>query len=191
MPPAMTALIDEGVKIDGYIAPGHVSTITGTRIYDDIPARYGLGCVISGFEPVDLMQAILMLTKQMEHNEAKVEIQYKRAVQREGNTKAQKIVSEVFEARNDWWRGLGVLKDSGLRLREEYGGMDAERAFPVDVETTREDKGCICGEILKGLKSPGDCKLFGKACTPNDPVGACMVSNEGACAAWYRYKGSD
>jgi hydrogenase expression/formation protein HypD len=177
------------VKIDGYIAPGHVSTITGTKIYDDIPEKYNLGCVISGFEPVDLMQAILMLTRQMENDDARVEIQYKRAVNREGNTKARGIVDSVFEARDDWWRGLGILKDSGLKLRDEYSHMDAERAIKVDVEPTREDKGCICGEILKGLKSPGDCKLFGKACTPADPVGACMVSNEGACAAWYRYRG--
>ena len=99
------------------------------------------------------------------------------------------MVNKVFEACDDWWRGLGILKDSGLQLRKEYEQMDAEKAIPVSVEETREDKGCICGEILKGLKSPGDCKLFGKACTPNDPVGACMVSNEGACHAWFRYQG--
>jgi len=189
MPPAMTALIDEGVKIDGYIAPGHVSTITGTGIYQAIPEKYGLGCVISGFEPVDLVQAIYMLTKQLESKAPRVEIQYRRAVIAEGNIKAQKLVDQVFEASDDWWRGLGILKDSGLTLREAFAHMDAERAIEVEVEPTREDKGCICGEILKGLKSPADCKLFGKACTPNDPVGACMVSNEGACAAWYRYKG--
>ena len=187
----MNALIDEGVKIHGYIAPGHVSTITGTAIYDHIPEKYKLGCVVSGFEPVDLMQAIFMLTRQMEKDEARVEIQYKRAVVREGNVKAQKLVSEVFEPRDDWWRGLGVLKESGLKLREAFAHMDAEQAIPVEVEKTREDKGCLCGEILKGLKTPADCKLFGKACTPNDPVGACMVSNEGACHAWYRYRGSD
>lgn len=189
MPPAMAALIDEGVKIDGYIAPGHVSTITGTSIYKAVPEQYGLGCVISGFEPVDLVQAIYMLTKQLESNTPQVEIQYKRAVIPEGNTKAQKLVKEIFEPCDDWWRGLGVLKDSGLRLREKYAHMDAERAIEVEVEETREDKGCICGEILKGLKSPADCKLFGKACTPNDPVGACMVSNEGSCHAWFRYRG--
>ncbi|MEN8224232.1 MAG: hydrogenase formation protein HypD [Bacteroidota bacterium] len=190
MPPAMTALIDEGVQIDGYIAPGHVSTITGTGIYYAIPEKYKLGCVISGFEPLDLVQAIYMLTKQLESNNPQVEIQYKRAVFPEGNLKAQKIVNEVFEACDDWWRGLGVLKDSGLKLRKKYAHMDALEAIQVKVEKTREDKGCICGEILKGLKSPADCKLFGKGCTPNDPVGACMVSNEGACHAWYRYRGS-
>lgn len=190
MPPAMTALIDEGVEIDGYIAPGHVSTITGTDIYTDIPAKYGLGCVISGFEPVDLMQSILMLTKQKEKDKPAVEIQYKRAVNQQGNVKAQELVKQVFEACDDWWRGLGVLPGSGLELREEYEHMDAKKAIPVQVENTREDRGCICGEILKGLKSPADCKLFGKACVPADPVGACMVSNEGACAAWYRYQGT-
>jgi hydrogenase expression/formation protein HypD len=189
MPPAMTALIDEGVKIDGYIAPGHVSTITGTSIYNDIPEKYGLGCVISGFEPVDLMMSIFMLCRQIETAKPNVEVQYKRAVRTDGNRKAQLLVNEVFEACDDWWRGLGVLKESGLKLREEFAHMDAEKAIPVEVEKTREDKGCICGEILKGLKSPSDCKLFGKACTPNDPVGACMVSNEGACHAWFRYRG--
>jgi len=189
MPPAMSALIDEGVKIDAYIAPGHVSAITGTAIYDDIPRKYRLGCVISGFEAVDLMQTILLLSRQMENDDPKVEIQYKRAVVREGNTKAQKLVAQVFEACDDWWRGLGVLKDSGLKLKPAYAHLDAELVIPVEVERTREDKGCICGEILKGLKSPADCKLFGKICTPNDPVGACMVSNEGACHAWIRYRG--
>jgi hydrogenase expression/formation protein HypD len=189
MPPAMTALIDEGVEIDGYIAPGHVSTITGTAIYKDIPNKYQLACVISGFEPVDLMQSILMLTKQKEAGKPFVEIQYKRAVRPEGNTKAQKLIEEVFEAKDDLWRGLGILRNSGLRLKEKYAHFDAEKMIPIEVERTREDKGCICGEILKGLKSPGDCKLFGKACTPSDPVGACMVSNEGACHAWFRYRG--
>jgi len=190
MPPAMKALIDEGVRIDGYIAPGHVSTITGTSIYEDIPGKYGLGCVVSGFEPVDLMQSILMLTRQMEKQEPKVEIQYKRAVSPEGNVKAQKLLAEVFEPADDWWRGLGVLKNSGLQLRKDYRDMDAAEVIQVEVEPTREDRGCICGEILKGLKSPADCGLFGRACTPSNPVGACMVSNEGACHAWHRYGGN-
>ena len=188
MPPAMEALIDDGVKIDGYIAPGHVSTITGTGIYRDIPVKYGLGCVISGFEPVDLMQSILMLAEQIENKNPKVEIQYKRAVFPEGNKKAQKIMAEVFEPCDSWWRGLGILKDSGLKLRKEFKDFDAGLCIPVKIEETKEDKGCICGEILKGLKKPEDCKLFGKACTPSDPVGACMVSNEGACAAHYKYR---
>jgi len=187
MPPAMAALINEGVKIDGYIAPGHVSTITGTAIYKYIPEKFGLGCVIAGFEPVDLLQAIYMLVHQVENNEPKVEIQYKRVVKPEGNLIAQGYLNEIFELGADWWRGLGILENSGLKIREKYRAHDAEANIFVEVEPTREDKGCICGEILKGLKKPKDCKLFAKACTPADPVGACMVSHEGSCAAFYRY----
>jgi hydrogenase expression/formation protein HypD len=187
MPPAMAALIDEGVKIDGYIAPGHVSAITGTSIYRDIAEKYHLGCVIAGFEPVDLMEAILMLVRQIESGKQKVEIQYRRAVKPEGNIKALEMLDEVFELRDDWWRGLGVLPASGYGIRDKYSGYDAEKQIPVEVEPTRQDKGCICGEILKGLKNPKECKLFGKGCTPQNPVGPCMVSNEGACHAYYRY----
>lgn len=188
MPPAMAALIDEGVKLNGYIAPGHVSTITGTSIYKDIPEKYGLGCVISGFEPVDLMESILMLVRQMENGKPRVEIQYKRAVREEGNPEARKLIDEVFGLRPDWWRGLGMLPASGLCIRDSYGMFDAERNIEVTVEPTKEDKGCICGEILKGLKKPTECKLFARACTPQNPVGACMVSHEGACHAYYRYR---
>lgn len=187
MPPAMSAIIDEKVKINGYIAPGHVSTITGTGIYEDIPKKFGLSCVVSGFEPVDLLQSIYMLVRQVEEKSPKVEIQYKRAVKPEGNLKAQKLLNEIFETSDEWWRGLGILKNSGLKLREKYKNHDAELNIHVEVEATREDKACICGEILKGLKKPKDCKLFAKACTPIDPVGACMVSHEGSCAAYYRY----
>lgn len=188
MPPPMAALIDEGVKIHGYIGPGHVSTITGSHIYDFIPAKYGLGVVISGFEPLDLMQSIYMLVRQYESNTPSVEIQYSRAVKPEGNLKALDMLEEVFDLRTDWWRGLGELPQSGMAIREKYADFDAEKLFQVDVEATKEDKGCICGEVLKGQKKPSDCKLFAKACHPGDPVGACMVSNEGACQAWYRYK---
>lgn len=186
MPPAMEALIDEGVKLDGYIAPGHVSTITGSGIYQDIPKKYGLGCVISGFEPVDLLQSVYLLIRQCEAGTPRVEIQYKRAVKEEGNVKAQKLLSEVFEPADEWWRGLGILENSGLKLKDKYRHFDAEQ-ISVDVEETKEPKGCICGEILKGLKTPKDCKLFGKVCDPSRPVGACMVSNEGACNAWFRF----
>jgi hydrogenase expression/formation protein HypD len=188
MPPAMAALIDEGVKIDGYIAPGHVSAITGTSIYKDIPAKYGLGCVISGFEPADMMESILMLVRQLEENHPAVEIQYKRAVRAVGNPKARQLLEEVFEPREDWWRGLGALPESGLGVKEKYSAFDAEKNLFAEVEPTIEDKGCICGEILKGLKKPTDCKLFAKGCNPQNPVGACMVSHEGACHAYYRYR---
>lgn len=187
MPPAMETLIDEGVQIDGYIGPGHVSTITGDGIYQDIPKKFGMGVVISGFEPVDLMQSILMLVKQIENNDPKVEIQYTRVVKPEGNLKAQQMLDEVFEYGDDWWRGLGVLKNSGLKIREKYAMHDSEKMIEVEVEPTKEPKGCICGEILRGVKKPKDCKLFATVCSPSNPVGACMVSNEGSCAAQYLY----
>jgi hydrogenase expression/formation protein HypD len=187
MPPAMMALIDEGVRINGYICPGHVSVITGSGIYEPIVSRYNLGCVISGFEPVDILQSILMLVKQYEAGEAKVEIQYKRVVKAEGNLKAQQIMNDVFGLRDDWWRGLGIIPNSGMKIREKYAMNDAEHMIPVEVPEPEEPKGCICGEILKGLKNPKECMLFGKACTPSNPIGACMVSTEGACQAFYKF----
>lgn len=187
MPPAMEQLIDEGVEIDGYIGPGHVSTITGEGIYLDIPKKFGLGVCISGFEPVDLMEAILMLVKQIEEGNPKVEIQYKRAVKPEGNVRAQQMLDEVFEYGDDWWRGLGILQDSGLKIREAYSAWDAEKNFDVEVEPLKEPNGCLCGEILRGVKKPKDCKLFATVCTPSDPVGSCMVSSEGTCQAYYLY----
>lgn len=188
MPPAMKALVDEGVKIDGYLCPGHVSVITGHGIYREIAEKYGLGCVISGFEPVDILQSILMLARQIETRQPKVEIQYSRAVRPEGNLKAQQIMHEVFELRDDWWRGLGNLKDSGLKLRDTFIRHDAEIMIEVEVEETLEEKGCICGEVLRGAAIPTQCKLFGKTCHPGNPVGACMVSHEGACHAYYRFQ---
>lgn len=187
MPPAMSALIDEGVKLNGYIAPGHVSTITGIEIYKLIAEKYKLGVVVSGFEPIDVLQSILMLVNQVENNSPKVEIQYKRVVKAEGNIKAKEILSEVFTLREDWWRGFGNIPESGLCIKEKYSAYDAEKQFKVEVEPLVEEKGCICGEILKGLKTPKDCKLFSKVCNPSNPVGACMVSAEGSCAAFYRY----
>lgn len=187
MPPAMAALIDEGVRIDGYICPGHVSTITGSVIYDDIVKKSGKACVIAGFEPLDILHAIYLLVKQVEQNEPKVEIAYKRAVTRDGNLLAKKMMDEVFELKADWWRGFGMIPESGLVLREKYLKFDAEKAFNISVPEPKEEKGCICGEILKGLKTPHDCRLFAGACTPVNPVGACMVSSEGSCATYYRY----
>lgn len=187
MPPPMAALIDQGVQINGYIGPGHVSAITGKAMYEFIPKKYGMGVVISGFEPVDLLQSIYMLVEQFENNKPEVAIQYARVVKPEGNLKAQQMMEEVFELRADWWRGLGVLPMSGLALNQRFEDFDAEKTMNVAVEPLREDKGCICGLVLKGMAKPADCKLFGSACTPADPVGACMVSSEGACAADYRY----
>ena len=188
MPPVMKALVAEGVKIDGFIAPGHVSAITGTAIYNDLVTVCGLGVVISGFEPVDMMQSVLMLTEQIESGHPAVEVQYQRVVQREGNVVAQNILEEVFEFRNDTWRGLGMIPKSGLGIRESLSAFDAERQFSVEVPESTEPKGCICGQILRGLKTPVDCTLFAKKCTPSDPVGACMVSGEGTCATYFKYR---
>jgi hydrogenase expression/formation protein HypD len=188
MPPAMAALIDEEVKIDGYIGPGHVTTITGTSIYDFIPEKYGLGVVISGFEPVDLLQSILMLVRQFEEKRPAVEIQYRRVVKPEGNIVAREKVNTVFRSRDDWWRGLGVLPESGLAIRDEFSGFDAEKNFNPEVEPVKSDGACICGSVLKGIAKPVECKLFGTVCNPADPVGPCMVSSEGACHAYYKYQ---
>lgn len=186
MPPAMSALIDEGVKIEAYLCPGHVSVITGSGIYEPIAAKYQKPCVISGFEPADILQSILMIVRQIEAKRALVEIQYSRAVHPEGNVRAQKIIAEVFTSADDWWRGLGVIPGSGLRLNDAFARYDAA-TLHADIESPQEAVGCICGTILKGLKQPADCPLFAKRCTPDAPVGACMVSGEGACAAAYQY----
>lgn len=188
MPPAMDALVVDGVKIDGYICPGHVSTITGSEIYTHIPERYGIPCVISGFEPVDILYSILMIITQIENNAPKVEIQYKRAVKPGGNPKALEYMNRIFYTDDDYWRGLGTIKRSGLKLKDKYNAYDAEHVVPVQVRTKEEEQDCICGEILKGLKNPLDCKLFANKCNPLNPVGACMVSSEGACQAYYKYK---
>lgn len=188
MPPVMKALVEEGVKIDGFIAPGHVSAITGSSIYDELALGFGLGVVVSGFEPVDMMQAILMLAVQIESAAPKVEVQYHRVVNTDGNMKARDILNKVFELRDDQWRGLGLIPKSGMKIREEFSAFDAEEHFSVEVPESTEPKGCICGQILRGLKTPVDCGLFEKKCTPSDPVGACMVSGEGTCSTYYKYR---
>ena len=188
MPPVMKALVDEGVKIDGFIAPGHVSAITGTAIYEELASVCGLGVVVSGFEPVDMMQSVLMLTQQIESGIPKVEVQYQRVVHSDGNKVAQQVLKDVFELRDDSWRGLGIIPLSGLKIREELCAFDAEKQFTVDVPQSTEPRGCICGQILRGLKTPVDCPLFAKKCTPSDPVGACMVSGEGTCSTYYKYR---
>lgn len=188
MPPVMKALVEDGVKIDGFIAPGHVSAVTGTAIYNDLAAVYKLGVVVSGFEPADMMQSILMLARQCESATPKVEIQYKRMVHPEGNLIAREMLERVFERRDDKWRGLGIIPGSGLKIRKEFAAFDAEKVYPLNVPEPKDPKGCICGSILKGLKTPNDCRLFATTCTPADPVGACMVSGEGTCATYYKYR---
>jgi hydrogenase expression/formation protein HypD len=187
MPPAMLAIIDDDIGVNGFLAPGHVSVITGSSIYEFIPSGHQRGVVISGFEPVDVMQSIFMLVNQVESGNFKVEIQYKRAVKPEGNLKAKKLMQQVFRPGDAVWRGLGVLPDSALYLNDEHKDFDAERVFEINVPPTEEPKGCLCGDILRGIKQPNDCKLFGNVCIPENPVGACMVSSEGACNVFYKY----
>jgi hydrogenase expression/formation protein HypD len=191
MPPAMEGIISEGIPIDGYICPGHVSTITGTRMYQPIVENFKIGCVISGFEPLDLMHSILMLIRQVLNDKPKVEIQYARAVKPMGNPEAQRMMYEVFETADEWWRGLGFLKNSGLKPKHKYYEFDARKVFDIPTFKETDPKGCICGEILKGLKTPHQCKLFARTCTPVNPVGACMVSTEGACQTWFNYEGKN
>lgn len=187
MPPAMESLVKGEVKLDGFLAPGHVSAVTGPSIYNKLAAEYSLPVVIAGFEPADILQSIGMLIKQKQSHAPSIEIQYKRVVKPSGNIKAQELLKQVFSLEDDWWRGLGMLPASGLKLKEPYTEFRAEKWLPSFMEPAKEPEGCICGEVLKGVKSPHDCKLFGKACYPGNPVGACMVSNEGACQAYYHY----
>jgi hydrogenase expression/formation protein HypD len=187
MPPAMAAIIHAGVKVDAYLCPGHVSTITGTKMYEPLVEQFGVGCVVSGFEPLDLLQSILMLVRQHEQNKPAVEIQYTRAVKPEGNLKAQKILDQVFEPCDAWWRGLGILTKSGLKPSQPYDRFDASEVFGLTTNEPADPPGCRCGEVLKGLLKPTQCKLFGTVCSPSNPIGACMVSAEGACQSFFRY----
>ncbi|HEY9125021.1 MAG TPA: hydrogenase formation protein HypD [Bacteroidales bacterium] len=187
MPPPMQAIIEEGIAVDAFLAPGHVSVITGTEMYNFIPEKFGKGVVVSGFEPIDVLQSVIMLIKQKNENRPSVEIQYTRVVKPEGNPKAQQMVNEIFEPADANWRGLGIIPKSALSLREKYKSFDAEHVFQVIPEQSVEAKGCICGQVLKGLKKPSQCGLYGNKCVPENPVGACMVSSEGACNVYYKY----
>jgi len=188
-PPVIKALLDSGeVKLDGIICPGHVSVIIGSHPYEFIPRDYGVACVISGFEPVDILLCIDKLAEQIERCEPKVEIAYSRGVKPEGNVKARQLMEEVFEIGEANWRGIGIVPQSGLKVRGKYERFDADKAFPVYLKPAREPKGCRCGDIIRGAATPLECKLFGEVCTPKNPVGPCMVSSEGACAAYYQYR---
>jgi hydrogenase expression/formation protein HypD len=187
-PPAIKAILNAGeVKLNGLICPGHVSAITGSQAWEFIADEFGIPCVVSGFEPLDILQCIDMLTKQVEHKESRVEIAYRRGVTREGNTHAQELMNKVFEPCPANWRGVGLLPGSGLKLRKLYKHHDAEVHFNIKVIPSIEPKGCLCGEVLRGVKTPLDCTLFRKVCTPESPVGPCMVSSEGSCSAYYLY----
>jgi hydrogenase expression/formation protein HypD len=191
--PALEALArSKRLRIDGFLCPGHVSVITGSIPYELIERRYKKPCVITGFDTRDILKGIALLVDQIKQHTSGVRIEYKRAVTRGGNRRAQRILSTVFKIRDARWRGLGVIKRSGLALKGPYRRFDAERRFRVKRSGKGHTvKGCICGEILQGIKSPEDCALCGKVCTPRNPVGPCMVSSEGACAAYYKYDKKD
>jgi hydrogenase expression/formation protein HypD len=188
-PPAMTHLLkDGGDRLDGFLGPSHVSAVIGAAPYRPVAARHGKPIVITGFEPLDVLQAVRMLVRQINEGRAEVENQFTRAVTEQGNSRAQACMAQTLQRRETFeWRGLGQVPQSALAIRPEFADWDAERRYAMQGEGGSEVKACICGDILRGLKKPGDCKAFGKACTPATPLGACMVSSEGACAAYYHY----
>ncbi|MDA8158919.1 MAG: hydrogenase formation protein HypD [Deltaproteobacteria bacterium] len=200
VPPPINAILDSGDSlIDGFICPGHVSVMTGSGIYADIPHKYGKAAVITGFEPYDILSGALLMIRQINEKRPSVEIAYKRAVNEDGNKKAQDLVNKYFTVREEFeWRGFGKIPKSGLKLKNEFKDFDAEIIFKSKLEelymqlesgrTRKESLLCKCGEILKGKSKPDDCPLFGKTCNPENPIGACMVSSEGACAAYYKYR---
>jgi hydrogenase expression/formation protein HypD len=189
VPPAIhTLLASPQNRVQGFIAPGHVCTVMGCEEYEVLASEFRVPIVVGGFEPVDLLQAILMLVKQLEAGEARVENQYVRSVSYQGNLFAQQVMREVFEVADQKWRGIGLIPNSGLQLRREYGAYDANRLFDLDLITADEPAECISALVLQGLKKPPDCSAFGKRCTPENPLGALMVSSEGACAAYYQYR---
>ena len=189
VPPAIRGLLTSPVnRVQAFIAPGHVCTIMGCGEYDALVRDFRVPMVVGGFEPVDLLQAILMLVKQLEAGEAKLENQYVRSVSYQGNLAAQQVMKEVFEVADQKWRGIGSIPQSGLRLREEFAAYDAARVFGMVDFSVEEPAECISAQVLQGLKRPTDCPAFGMRCTPENPLGAPMVSSEGACAAYYRYR---
>ncbi|MEO1240420.1 MAG: hydrogenase formation protein HypD [Pseudomonadota bacterium] len=189
VPPALDALLTtEGPKIDAFLAAGHVCAIMGLSEYEPICARHGVPIVATGFEPVDILEGVLMCVRQLEADRAEVENQYARAVRHKGNGAAQELISAVFEVADQEWRGIGELAASGLRLRETFRAYNAAKKFALaPVADVRSETPCISGDVLRGVKRPNDCPAFGKACSPERPLGATMVSSEGACAAYYRY----
>lgn len=188
VPLALEALVNDPlVEIDGFILPGHVSVVIGTKPYESLATRYGVPGVVTGFEPLDVLQGILMLAEQLRDGRAEIEVAYTRAVAPEGNPHAIAAIDEVFEPCDAEWRGLGVIPGTGLALRDRYAEFDASKRFAATPPEPKEHKGCQCGDVLRGAVLPYECRLFGRACTPEHPVGPCMVSSEGSCAAYYRY----
>jgi len=190
VPPALNALLSAPeVQIDGFLLPGHVSTIIGLKPYAFLAAEYHKPSVVTGFDAMDILNGVLMLLQQLAGNRAAVENEYAKVVREEGNPRAVALLYEFFEPEDAYWRGIGVLPGSGLKLKEKYSHRDIMKTYSISVPDGQEPKACSCGDVLKGIKIPTDCALFGKACTPDKPVGACMVSTEGSCAAYYKYTG--
>lgn len=187
IPPALDALLAGPVKLDGFLLPGHVSGIIGGKAYESLLNKHRVAAAIAGFEPTDILQAIADMVEQAANEAYEVHISYTRVVTTKGNEKALAVMQETFEPCDASWRGIGTIPQSGLRVRDAHAAFDAERKFDVEVEPTREHAGCRCGEILQGTAGPSDCPHFGKGCTPEHPIGACMVSSEGTCAAYYKY----
>jgi hydrogenase expression/formation protein HypD len=189
-PPIMKAILDLGeVKLNGIICPGHVSAIIGSEPYQFLADEYKIACAVSGFEPVDILLAVDSLVEQIESGQPGVENTYRRGVKEEGNLSALRLMERVFETGEADWRGIGNVPESGLIIRREYGKYDAAKKFDVKIGVTREPKGCICGAVLRGVSTPPECKLFRVACTPERPIGPCMVSGEGSCATYFQYEG--
>jgi hydrogenase expression/formation protein HypD len=187
-PPAMRAILDAGeVALDGIIGPGHVAAVIGSDAWSFLPEDYGIPCAVAGFEPLDLLSAMTALVHAVAERRPAVVNTYARSVRPAGNPVAQQMMDEVFEVATTPWRGFGDIPASGLVLRAAYADRDAARRFPVEVTTVSEPSGCRCGEVLRGVIAPPSCALFGKVCTPRNPIGPCMVSAEGACAAYYKY----
>lgn len=188
VPPAMEAVInDKDSKIDGFLAAGHVCTIMGNAQYHPLSKKYKMPIVVTGFEPIDLLQGIYLVVSQLEGKNFKVENQYSRIVKEEGNIDAMQTIEEVFQIQDQVWRGLGTIKESGYGLRAKYKDYDAIDKFNISIEKAEENPECISGQIMKGIKKPFECRNFGKKCTPTNPLGAPMVSSEGACAAYYHF----
>jgi hydrogenase expression/formation protein HypD len=188
MPPPLMALLDDpGLQIDGLLCPGHVSSIIGAGAYQPLVDKYHLACVVAGFETTDLLNGLILLARQVGLGQPKVENTYQRVVNWEGNHRAAKMVDEIFEPADMEWRGLGVIHGSGLAIRKKYAEFNAEERLDITLPAAQEAKGCRCGEILKGISIPTECPLFNTRCTPRNPIGPCMVSSEGTCAAYYKY----
>jgi len=189
VPPAIKALMeDPDAKIDAFLAAGHVCSIMGYWQYPELAEKYKIPIIVTGFEPLDILKGILAAVKQLEAGKYEVENQYKRIVKEQGNTEAQKIINQVYEQGDQAWRGIGTIPDSGWHLKKEFEAFDAHKKFQIDIEEAPENQTCIAGEVMKGIKKPFECPAFGTACTPQNPLGAPMVSSEGACAAYYNFR---